>query len=217
MKTTTEELKLIEKRFWTKVQKGTDEDCWLWQASVMGTNGYGSFRLNIELGTQSAHRYSYELRNGTIPTGYIICHTCDTPRCVNPQHLFIGTHQDNALDRESKNRSKTHGIQKLTETQVIEIKSSSESQSKLAAKFNVSRSTIKNIQYGLSWTHIKSNNENYFNCKICDKESSISLFKDSCYDYRKISDDICLKCQKALILFNNDIKIINKAIKYLTN
>lgn len=96
-----------EQRFWKKVNKdgpnkiGTP--CWLWVGALQ-QNGYGSFWLNRT--SIGAHRYSYNLHNGvTLPSHLCACHKCDTPLCVNPEHLFAGTHDDNAKDMAKKQRA----------------------------------------------------------------------------------------------------------------
>jgi hypothetical protein len=89
-------------RFWRFVDKSNGEDsCWTWNGSRT-RDGYGHFGINRK--TVVAHRFSWALSFGSIPDGSIVCHKCDTPSCVNPLHLFIGTDLDNARDRERKGR-----------------------------------------------------------------------------------------------------------------
>lgn len=77
--------------------------CWIWIGRT-STNGYG--RIGIGRNKQyAAHRVSWEHYRGPIPAGMIVCHKCDTPLCINPNHLFIGTHADNARDRDRKGRA----------------------------------------------------------------------------------------------------------------
>lgn len=90
-------------RFWAKVAKSPDADgCWLWIAST-SHNGYGFFKFhNRQL---KAHRFIYEWTIGVIPEGLHVLHRCDTPACVNPAHLFLGTHRDNMRDMHEKGRA----------------------------------------------------------------------------------------------------------------
>lgn len=82
-------------RFLTKVEK--TEDCWLWK-SQRNRQGYGQYTLNYK--TLLAHRYHWEVVNGPIPDGLFVLHRCNNPSCVRPEHLYLGTHQDNMKDRE---------------------------------------------------------------------------------------------------------------------
>lgn len=91
-----------ETRFWAKVDR--TDDCWTWTAATTGS-GYGRFgHQNARGGWVAAHRFAYELANGPIPDGMFVCHKCDNPPCVNPSHLFLGTHQDNMRDMDAKGR-----------------------------------------------------------------------------------------------------------------
>ena len=96
----------IASRFWTKVKK-IDDGCWEWTgATTFG--GYGTLR--IERHNVGAHRIAYELAHGSIPDGLLVCHKCDNPCCVNPDHLFLGTFEDNLKDKIEKGRHKiSHG------------------------------------------------------------------------------------------------------------
>jgi hypothetical protein len=206
----------IEDRFWSKVDQTNPSGCWIWLACVRGSNSYGVFRISKDKGDVQAHRYSYELKFGPIPKGMLICHKCDNPKCVNPDHLFLGTHKTNAMDRELKNRSKTHGQQKLTLDQVIQIKSSSLSQSKLSKIYHVSRKTIASIQYGQTWKNITTDsNCTNIVCKICGRTAIKSLFIDINYQYRNISDDLCMACQKGLTSFNHNAQLLESAALYI--
>jgi len=110
------------KNFWSKVDKSSG--CWLWTAGKLG-KGYGQFLGNS--GVISAHRFSYELHYGKIPKGMYICHHCDNPLCVKPDHLFLGTPRDNVMDCIKKGRfnspyGESHWWAKLSNEQVTEIK-----------------------------------------------------------------------------------------------
>lgn len=87
--------------FWPKVIKS--DTCWLWNAAKH-KDGYGRFYFNNR--NQRAHRIAWILTNGDIELGLNVCHKCDTPLCVNPNHLFLGTHSDNTNDKVSKGRAR---------------------------------------------------------------------------------------------------------------
>lgn len=90
-------------RFIEKVNK--TEGCWEWTAATY-RGGYGHFRAFTDgkWKMTKAHRYSYSHFKGEIPKGMLVCHTCDNPKCVNPEHLFLGSHKDNMTDMHNKDR-----------------------------------------------------------------------------------------------------------------
>lgn len=143
----------IEERFWAKVDKSGD--CWIWLAAAL--RGYGVFTAENRK-TVYAHRFSWERSRGPIPGGMFVCHSCDNPSCVNPDHLFIGTNADNAADMARKGRSSrgsNRPLSKLTEQQVSEIKSSPLKGVDLARQFNVSTTQISVIRNGREWKHVQ--------------------------------------------------------------
>jgi hypothetical protein len=123
-------------RFWAKVDRGPD--CWLWRGA-RATNGYGQVRVDYRLWL--AHRYALVLDGRTAPDHMMVCHSCDTPLCVRPHHLFIGTAKDNAVDMSLKGR----GTGKLSGEEVLTIRAERMAgvrQADLAKRFGVSSQTI---------------------------------------------------------------------------
>lgn len=112
--------------FWSKCCPEALSGCWLWHGTEFA-RGYGQF-WNGSRRVQ-AHRHAYELVNGPIPSGMFICHRCDVPSCVNPDHLFLGSHADNMQDMTRKGRGRVphvrgerHGASKLTDAQRAEMR-----------------------------------------------------------------------------------------------
>lgn len=128
--------------------------CWLW-------NGGWTERKYGVCSTKKvvlAHRDSYVRHKGDIPDGLFVCHKCDTPCCVNPDHLFLGTHDENMRDMVNKGRGPTgekNPMSKLSEAQVLYIRSSKMSQKKLAVEMGCAQSAISRIKNGLRWKHLK--------------------------------------------------------------
>lgn len=140
---------------------GGDNDCWLWKGCLT-TSGYGqtgSKRFGHDKYYDSAHRLSYKLFIGPIPDGMFVCHHCDVRHCVNPKHLFLGTHADNMADCTAKGRhddrkGENHHISKLTDAIVWDILQSKELQKDIAARLGISKVTVCQIKSGYLWPHI---------------------------------------------------------------
>lgn len=142
----------IEARFWTKVERGDPDECWPWKRARFAA-GYGAFGVNQT--AYFANRVAYVLANREIiPDGVIVRHKCDNPSCCNPAHLLLGTDADNAADRIARGRSAVgsrNGQSVLTEAAINQIRDSTETQSSLARKFNVSQSLIWQVKHRHVW------------------------------------------------------------------
>jgi hypothetical protein len=145
----------VTERFEKKYGRG--DGCWLWSAAK-STFGYGNFWTGEKYDV--AHRVSYELYVGQIPNGMCVLHKCDVPGCVNPAHLFLGTHQDNIIDKVRKGRArgphmhgKTNPQAKLSEREVSSIKGDVRPHRQIAKIFGISKSQVTRIKAGKSWAN----------------------------------------------------------------
>lgn len=148
-------LERLEQKFEPEPNTG----CWLWTGCAL-KSGYG--RIGVGGSVKLAHRVSWEIHRGAIPDGLFVLHKCDTPACVNPDHLFVGTHLDNGRDKARKGRSwhpvgALHGRSKFTESDVVEIRSMCRdgiSLAEIASRYGVSDSTISAIKTRRNWNHV---------------------------------------------------------------
>jgi hypothetical protein len=149
-------LNLSNQQFWGKVDKSGD--CWVWTGFMNGA-GYG---LYDPIGRQRrlTHRYSWELHNGSIPKGMHVLHRCDNPPCVNPDHLWLGTHQQNMEDKAKKGRcrrGKGNHHSKLTVEKVLEIRAmraAGATIKELRALFGLSSGGVTGVIYRKSWRYL---------------------------------------------------------------
>jgi DNA-binding transcriptional regulator YiaG len=143
----------VRDRFMRFVDK-SPRGCWTW-AGARHKQGYGFFRLDGR--NQYAHRMAYELFKGPVPEGLFVCHHCDNPSCVNPEHLYAGTRADNARDAVERERyrparrGEANEQVKLTEAAIHDIRSKRAPQRELANLYGVSQSLISRIQTGRRW------------------------------------------------------------------
>lgn len=145
-------------RYWEKVLK--TNACWLWMGSRDG-GGYGLIGSGGENGRLlKAHRVAWEIVNGPIPEDMVVMHKCDTPSCVRPDHLQLGTVAENNADRKSKGRNAStagerHPLTKLTNADVRNIRerlSRNETQTRIAKDYSISQSAVSAIKTGITWT-----------------------------------------------------------------
>lgn len=150
-----------EIRFWNFVEKQKD-GCWIWFGNT-AENGYGHFQLPNPKVTVLAHRFSYELNTGTkIPEGMEVCHKCDNRACVNPDHLFLGTRKENAMDCVEKGRQakgEKNGKSKLKECEAKEVKrlaiDGKLPQWFIGKIFRISEIQVRKIKNGRTWVHLQ--------------------------------------------------------------
>lgn len=150
---------MVAARFWAKVKVGRPGDCWLWTAGTT-SQGYGVFHPR-KGETVGAHRVSLSVKLGR-PLGpnMYACHTCDNPACVNPAHLYEGTHQQNVDDSVRRGRHKRGAMGrdvKLSDESVLAIRkraASGERNRVLAAEYGVTESLISMIARGSRWAHL---------------------------------------------------------------
>lgn len=147
-------------RFWAKVKVGEPDECGEWQAGK--SLGYGQLSKAKGASPYKAHRISWIVHFGTIPEGLHVCHHCDNPGCVNPKHLFVGTHKDNMNDMARKGRAskvgmpgESNGAAILTRPEVNQIRqqyaTGNYSQSELGSMYNVSGDTVGRIIRNEIW------------------------------------------------------------------
>lgn len=149
-----------EERFWRFVER--TESCWLWTGTKLRA-GYGSLSVSNAPPVRAlAHRLSWQIHHGEIPDGMHVLHRCDNPSCVRPDHLFLGTHRDNMLDKVSKGRANAPRGErvwgaKLTPEQVREARAAYRAGTRvadLARKYGVSHPSMTKAVRGERWRYV---------------------------------------------------------------
>lgn len=145
-------------RFWSKVNVSDRTSCWEWTGSIL-PSGYGEFSINHR--NCRAHRIAYEFMTGEeVPEGMSVCHSCDNPKCVNPSHLWVGTHIENMRDMDRKGRRRApRGTERpnaiLNEDDVREIRRRYETgrvtHLQMATEYGVHKTTITRIVNRQNW------------------------------------------------------------------
>lgn len=145
-----------KQRFLSKVKTGNG--CHAWVGTKFST-GYGAFWFKGQ--NRGAHRIAWEMTNGEIPKGLFVCHKCDNPACVNVEHMFLGTIQDNNEDKRIKERQargESQAASKLTEEDVREIRAiysqGGISQTELGRRYGVGHTLISYVVNKIYWKHV---------------------------------------------------------------
>lgn len=151
-------------RFWNKVNRRSSSDCWNWIGSLNTKTGYGQIGVGSDSnGTRAmrlAHRISWLIHFGEVPEKKQVLHKCDNRKCVNPNHLYLGTHKDNmqdAYNRMTMIRGERHHNAKLTKEKVIELRNryaDGESIRSLSRSFKLDRATVKASATRKTWRQV---------------------------------------------------------------
>lgn len=154
-----------KRAFMYRLMKNTRKDeksgCWLWEGAKLKPGSYGRMNYNGKP-YALAHRVAYEIFIGPFDQSLDVLHDCDTPACINPHHLFLGTHQDNMADMLAKGRGQRgsrSGVAKLTEAKIQEIRQLAAngkfSHREIAKLFNIDKSAISRIANRKTWKHVE--------------------------------------------------------------
>lgn len=136
------------RRFWSKVDKSNLGGCWEWTAHFSGGYGRLCTRVDGKWKHQNVHRLSWVIHYSDIPDGLFVCHKCDNKKCVNPEHLFLGTPADNMHDKMKKGRDVSNGTyanSRLTAGDVLkvfELREQGLTHQQIADQFQLSRPSI---------------------------------------------------------------------------
>jgi hypothetical protein len=149
----------LRDRFNAKWMPEPNSGCWIWLGAMSGLRP----SMGTVPGTQElAYRVSWQLHRGEIPCGLYVCHHCDVPLCVNPDHLFLGTQADNLADMSNKGRGRgpcrdranTHYKTKLTEADVVAIRADPRPTRAVGRDYGVTQANISAVRSGKTWRHV---------------------------------------------------------------
>jgi hypothetical protein len=149
--------KTLAERLWEDVDRREEHECWEWQGNRTN-KGYG--RFNYLKKTYFTHRVAWELHNGTIPDGMVICHRCDNRSCCNPAHLFLGTQSENVADMIHKDRNargKRNTNAKLVDSDIVAIRQLADAGvtvSSIAEQYGIAYQTVRRIVRRSGWKHV---------------------------------------------------------------
>lgn len=158
----------IKNIFYSNAKVNPTTHCWEW-IKHKDSDGYGQFRFLTKY--FQAHRFSFDLSKGDLPNHLLVCHSCDNPSCINPEHLFLGTPLTNTQDMIKKNRyhrgprkmngskdGSKNSYSKLIEADVVRIRelygSGKFTQRMLAKKYKIGQSSISRMVNGITWDHV---------------------------------------------------------------
>jgi HNH endonuclease len=151
----------VDSRFWRHVT--LRPGCWLWRGACIWS-GYGRLPWGTTIAGKRvrknllAHRVSWEINYGPVPPGLLVLHRCDTPACVRPSHLFLGTQAANMADKVAKgrqNRGDTHGRRKLNEKQVRAILRAKGTEERIAQRYGITQGHVNEIRNRKAWAHVR--------------------------------------------------------------
>ena len=150
----------MNERFWSKVDRRGSDECWPWLGGSVDKDGYGVFFRSEPRGNVRAHRMAWQIHHGH-PGAKLVLHKCDNRACVNPAHLFLGTHQDNQADKVAKRRQargERQGNARMTADIVRELRSmdgTGLSQRAMGEKYGLRQAQVSRILLRQSWKHIE--------------------------------------------------------------
>ncbi len=155
-------MKAIDIKFSERWMPEPNSGCWLWTGPMHRRSGYGVIYVTLS-GQHNksipAHRVSWAIHRGEIPKELCVLHRCDTRLCVNPSHLFLGSRADNNLDRDSKGRNvalrgESHGRSKLTDAQILSIRSDPRPHRIIADEHGIFYTSVSKIKRRIAWAHV---------------------------------------------------------------